>query len=69
MILTDGIVLARLIHQERIQAAQAPRPEWTFAARQEPRPNLIRQLRGRVSQALRHLAARVHVPAEEATRA
>jgi hypothetical protein len=55
--------LARLIHEERIQAAQARRPEWTYAALPRTRPEQAlgskRHVRRWVAQTLRRLAARV----------
>jgi hypothetical protein len=54
--------LARLIHQERIQAAQAARPEWMYAAPARARRQGVvvisgRELRRRVAQSLHQLAA------------
>jgi len=62
--------LARLIHQERIQAAQARRPEWMYAAGPRPRraPGRGRELRRWVAQALHQLAIRVE-PADAARQA
>lgn len=55
--------LARLLHEERIRAAKAPRPEWMYAAARPARLNyaaiVSRHLRISVAQALRHLAASV----------
>ncbi len=54
--------LARL-HEERIRAAQAPRPEWMYEAALAARPRqgsgAAQQFRVLIAQALRRLAARV----------
>jgi hypothetical protein len=63
MIPTSHYQLALLIHEERIRAAQAPRPEWMYTAalpgRPRHRPSASRQLRHSVAQALRRIAASV----------
>ena len=55
--------LARLIHEERIRAAQAPKPEWMYTAalpaRRQTGPSASGQLRCSVAQFLRRLAASV----------
>src|SRR5882762_10029397 len=37
----EHLRLAQIIHQERIQAAQARRPEWAYVAREAPRSTPI----------------------------
>jgi len=55
--------LARIIHQERIQAAQARRPEWMYAppssARAWQESSATRLLRRMVAQSLCRVAARL----------
>ena len=55
--------MARLIHEERIQAAQARRPEWAYAVTPQARAahasSGIAQLRRRTAQALHGLATRL----------
>ena len=41
MIPFDYLRLAQIIHQERIQAAEAPRPEWAYVEYATPRSTPI----------------------------
>ena len=55
--------LARVIHEERIRAALAPRPEFVHQRSRQPRSrpdvSVSRQVRISVAQALRRMAASV----------
>jgi hypothetical protein len=56
-------LLARVIHQERIQAAQASRPEWMYTAAPHARTKRVpgggRDVRRWVARGLHQLAERV----------
>jgi len=62
--------LAQIIHQERIQAAQARRPEWMYTdspAAAPQRSGVTRRLRVVVAQALHRIAARFEPSAPAVT--
>jgi hypothetical protein len=63
MIPWSNYQIARLIHEERIRAAQARRPEWMYeaalAARQRQSGSVSRRVRFSMAQVLRQIAASI----------
>jgi hypothetical protein len=55
--------VARMLHEERIRAAQTPKPEWMYEAALAPRPRhgerISKHVRSLVASALHRLATSV----------